>query len=278
MILAGAAASRADQATTHPLSPRPMPRFLVLLLVGIATSIHISSAHAAEPTTALEGHHPAFYAQIRTDRSIKSLSIQPTLLPLDIDSGNAIKGETGDYKPATYWFRKQALRADQLRPITRVYAVARVRMVPIVSSGGNWVVAEYFDARSHVPACRYTLLGDTVLSQYVLDKRGKVVRIADIGWRTDSDVPERAAARTTPIGKHPTWIRVFDVRADGTLRLVATAWSNRGESDKADAPPPRPDELRFGDAQGHPVWTGMRQFETALGLDLSAKKIIDGRR
>jgi hypothetical protein len=250
-----------------------MTRLPVLLLTGLLASIQTAGAAPAEHTTELEGRHSSFFALVRDDGSVKSVSLQPALLPLDIDSGNAIKGETGDFKPATYWFRKETLRAQQLNPITRIYAVARVRTVPIVSSGGDWVVAEYFAAGSHVPACRYTLLGESVLSQYVLDRHGKVVRIADVGWRTDTDVPERAALRVTPIGQHPTWIRVFDVNADGALRLMGTAWTLHAPHAGSDAPPPRPEDLRFGNAEGRERWTTMRQFETALGLDLSAKRI-----
>jgi hypothetical protein len=108
----------------------------VLLVV-----IHLQAAEPAERTTWIEGRRPAYSARIRDDGSVKSISMSPTVLRLDMNSGNSIKAEAADFKPVTYWFRKKALKRQALAQIGSVYAVPRIRTVPIVSSGGGWVVA-----------------------------------------------------------------------------------------------------------------------------------------
>lgn len=246
--------------------------------IALFGAIHVQTAESAERATWLEGHRPAYSARIRDDGSVKSISMSPTVLRLDMNRGNSIKAEAADFKPVTYWFRKAVLKREALAQISGVYAVPRIRTVPIVSSGGDWVIAEFFGGRSHIPKCRYEMSRKTVLTQYVLDGRGRVVRIADIGWQTDSSDPERTDARVMRVGKHRTWIRVYDVDGQGVSRLVAAAWAKRSQEYKADDPPPAENELAFGNPRGTQLWTDRPRFEAALGLDLAAKLIADGYR
>lgn len=120
--------------------------------------------------------------------------------------------------------------------------------------------------------------GRKVLTQYVLDRRGRVIRIADIGWQTDTADPERSDAHVMRIGNFRTWIRVYDVDGHGVPRLAAAAWATRSQEQKADDSPPAENELAFGNARGKPLWVNRQQFEAALGLDLAASLIVDGYR
>jgi hypothetical protein len=139
---------------------------LVLTAVAaLAGSLPIHNAKAAPHTTLLEGTRPAYLARIRDDGSVASVTMQPATLPLDMNSGNSIKGETGDFKPVTYRFGARVLNRRSLSHIARVYSVQRARIVPIVSSGGDWVIAASFGAGSHTPTFRYEMLGAAVQSQ-----------------------------------------------------------------------------------------------------------------
>lgn len=254
------------------------PASVLASAIALVGAIHLQAAESAERTTWLEGQRPAYSARIRDDGSVKSISMSPTVLRLDMNSGNSIKAEAADFKPVTYWFRKSVLKRQALAQISSVYAVSRIRTVPVVSTGGDWVVAEFFGARSHVPKCRYEMSGRKVLTQYVLDRRGRVIRIADIGWQTDTADPERSDAHVMRIGNFRTWIRVYDVDGHGVPRLAAAAWATRSQEQKAGDFPPAENELAFGNARGTPLWVNRQQFEAALGLDLAASLIVDGYR
>ncbi|WP_233869162.1 hypothetical protein [Paraburkholderia adhaesiva] len=137
-------------------------------------------------------------------------------------------------------------------------------------------MAEFFGAGSHIPKCRYEMLRKTVLIEYVLDPYGRVMRIADIGWQTDSADPRRTGKQVMYVGKYRTWIRVYDVDSRGVLRLVAAAWSTRSQEHRSDDLPPAENELVFGNVRGKRLWANRRNFEAALGLDLTARAILDG--
>jgi hypothetical protein len=250
--------------------------WLPMQLIVFGATFFTVSALRAEPashTITIESSRPAYWARVRDDGFVTSVTMQPNALPLDMNSSNSIEGETGDFKPVTYRFGKGILNRRALSPIDRIYTVARIRAVPIVSSGGDWVIAESFEADSHVPRCRYEMLGQTVRTQYVLDKHGRVVRVADIGWRTDVADPRRSGDIRSNPGKHATWIRVFDVNGKGGLNLIGTAWVVDARERGLDDSPPARAELRFSDANGKRVWADQRRFEAALGLDLAARAI-----
>jgi hypothetical protein len=236
-------------------------------------AISAPCAELTPHTTTIEGRRPVYWASVRADSFVASVTMQPTVLPFDMNSSNSIKGETGDFKPVTYLFGKGMLNRRDLSQIDRIYSVARTRRVPIVSSGGDWVIAEFFGANSHVPTCRYEMLGKTVRTQYILDPRGRVVRIADMGWRTDVADPRRSGDIRANPNKHATWIRVFDLSGKGDLNLVATAWVVDVRERGPDDSPPVQDELRFSDANGKRVWADQRRFEAALQLNLTAGEI-----
>jgi hypothetical protein len=241
-----------------------------MVFTALASSPPIQNAIAAPHTTLLESTRPAYLARIRDDGSVASVSMHPATLPLDMNTDNSIKGETGDFKPVTYRFGAGVLNRRSLSSISQLYSVQRVRFVPIVSSGGDWVIAESFGAGSHKPTFRYEMLGTAVRSQYILDGQGNVTRIADIGWQTDTADPARAGI---VVGAHATWIRVFDVNKKGRLKLVAAAWTNATGKRGADDPPPAQRELGFGDANGRPIWADQQRFEKALGLDFTARAV-----
>ncbi|RQH02186.1 hypothetical protein [Paraburkholderia dinghuensis] len=250
------------------------PAGLIAIAIGSLCVTSAQTAESAEHTTSIEGQRPAYYARIRDDGSVKSVSMSPTALRLDMNSGNSIKAEAADFKPVTYWFGKSVLNRKMLARISSVYTVPRIRTVPIVSSGGDWVVAEFFGAGSHIPNCRYEMLRKTVLTQYVLDSRGRVMRIADIGWQTDSADPRRTDEHVMYVGKYRTWIRAYDVDSRGDLRLVAAAWSTRSQEHRSGDLPPAENELVFGNVRGKQLWANKRNFEAALGLDLAARAIL----
>jgi hypothetical protein len=252
-------------------------RWLVAVMIAttLAGSLSSHDAEAGPRTTLLEGTHPAYVARIRDDGSVALVTMQPTALALDMNSDNSIKGETGDFKPVTYRFGAGVLNRRSLSHIDKVYSVERIRAVPIVSSGGDWVVAEFFGAGSHTPKFRYEILGTAVRSQYVLDRQGRITRIADIGWRTDTADPARSGL---VVGTHATWIRVFDVNKKGVPKLVAAAWTNDVRERGVDDAPPVLQELKFGDANGKPIWADQQRLKAALGLDLTARAVSVGRR
>ncbi|WP_157694745.1 hypothetical protein [Caballeronia fortuita] len=68
---------------------------------------------------------------------------------------NSIKSETGEFKPARYSFPAARVPQTLLTHLTGIYGYERRRDVPIVSTGGDWVIAEYFRAGSHVPVSRF---------------------------------------------------------------------------------------------------------------------------
>jgi hypothetical protein len=247
-------------------------KWLVTIVIAsaLACSLCAHDAQAASRTTPYESTRPAYVAHVRDDGSVASVTMQPAALALDMNTDNSIKGETGDFKPVTYRFGVGVLNRRSLSRIDKAYSVERIRVVPIVSSGGDWVVAEYFGAGSHTPKFRYEMLGTTVRSQYVLDRRGRTMRIADIGWRTDTADPARSGLVA---GTHATWIRVFDVKKNGRPRLVAAAWTNDVRERGSDDAPPVLQELKFGDANGKPIWADQQRFEAALGLDLTARAV-----
>jgi hypothetical protein len=250
-------------------------RVAIIITTALACSLSTQAAEARPHTTLYESTRPAYVARIRDDGSVASITMQPSALPLDMNPDNSIKGETGDFKPVTYRFGAGVLNRRSLSRIDKVYSVERIRVVPIVSSGGDWVVAEFLAAGSRTPRFRYEMLGTTIKSQYVLDRQGRVIRIADIGWRTDTADPVRSGLVS---GTHPTWIRVFDVNKKGQPKLVAAAWTNDVRERGSDDASPALHDLKFGDANGKPMWADQQRFEAALGLDFTAKAVLAEHR
>lgn len=248
-------------------------RISLLKQLIVFGAMSMPCAGFASRLSSIEGQQPTYWGSVRDDGFVASVTMRPTALPFDMNRGNSIKGETGEFKPVTYLFGERLLKRKALSSIEKIYSVARIRRVPIVSSGGDWVIAEFFGAGSHIPKYRYEMLGKTVQTQYVLDLRGRVIRLADIGWRTDVANPLRSGDIRVDASKHATWIRVFDVRGNGDLHLVATAWVVDTGMREPDDAPPACDQLRFGNANGKSIWADQRRFESALGLDFTARAI-----
>jgi hypothetical protein len=248
-------------------------RIWMLMPLIVLGAISTPCTGLASHMTSIEGRRPSYWGSVRDNGFVASVTMQPTVLPLDMNSGNSIKAEAGGFKPVTYLFGERILNRRALARIDTIYQVARTRRVPIVSTGGDWVIAEFFRAGSHVPQCRYEMLGKSVRTQYILDPRGRVVRIADVGWQTDVADPRRSGNLRVGPGKHATWIRVFDVSGNRALNLIAAAWVvDAGERGPDDSPPLQ-GQLRFGNAKGKSIWVDQRRFESALGLDLTARAI-----
>ncbi len=129
--------------------------------------------------------NPPYVANVAHGELI-SVAMPPRLLKLDMNDHNAVRSETGDYKPARYSFPAAHVPERTLHRLTDLYGYDRRRDVPIVSSGGDWVMAEYFLAGSHVPVARFQMLGKHVQRQEQLDRAGRTVRTIAIGWEDSS--------------------------------------------------------------------------------------------
>lgn len=232
------------------------------------------------PTTAtpspefVESSHPPFFAQAEGDRLL-SLTVDPRQLALDMNQDNSIRSETNDYKPARYHFPNTIVRRSVLKNLKDVYRFDRRRDVPIVSSGGDWVIAEYFRANSHVPSARFRLLGERVQRQDQLDSAGKITGIVLVGWapRNSTDDDEQSESTLAPV-EHAAWIRVLKVSATGKKTLAAVAWKAGNSAVPAstdDAPMGR--DLVFGRPDGTVRWHSMDEFTKSMGIDLNAKSL-----
>jgi hypothetical protein len=184
-----------------------------------------------------------------------SVVIPPPLLKRDMNASNTIRSETGDYKPARYSFPAAHVPERALHRLTDLYRYDRRRDVPIVSSGGDWIIAEYYLAGSHIPVARFQMLGKHVQRQEQLDRTGRTVRTIAIGW-------EDAA------GAHPTWIRVLDANH----KLIALAWRKRAFTQAPDENDvPADSDLAFGTPDRAIKWQSKAAFLTAYDIDLDAR-------
>ena len=229
--------------------------------------MNLHGAHASS-SKIVESLHPPYVASVSGD-VLTRIDLSPLSLKLDMNARNSIRSETGDYKPARYSFPDAHVSRALLHRLSDVYQYDRRRDVPIVSSGGDWVIAEYLRAGSHVPVCRFELLGEKVLRQEQLDPTGRVNRIIVIGWAPASAKEDDAQVDSLALGEHPAWIRVFDVSRSGTKRLVALAWR---KTPSATAPAePKGDELAFGPSAGIVKWRDKAAFLKAWNIDADAR-------
>lgn len=252
---------------------RPKSLATACALAGILISHCVFATLHKEPVIeTIESSSPPWYARVAGDTLI-SITLSPTLLRLDMNAANSIKAEASDFKPARYFFPGVTVPRSVLHDLTRIYSYGRRRDVPIVSSGGDWVIAEYYMAGSHVPASRFRLLGKQVQRQEQLDRTGRPIKIVDIGWapRTAQDVD---SVDPSTLGDHPAWIRVFSVSSSGKKTLVALAWRKKGFATAPD-PDVMPDDkdLVFGLPDGTVKWHTKNDFLSANDIDLSARRL-----
>ncbi|WP_176057182.1 hypothetical protein [Paraburkholderia sp. BCC1876] len=246
-------------------------------LAGFLAAPCGSASQRAEPALkTVESSRPPYVARI-AGTALISIALPPMLLRLDMNAENSIASETGDFKPARYSFPDAAVPQSVLRDLTRIYSYDRRRDVPIVSSGGDWVIAEYFVAGSHVPMSRYRLLGKQVQRQEQLDRTGRTTRIIAIGWARSSTAEDDETADMSKLGEHPVWIRVFKVSPAGKKSLVALAWRRQGFT-AAPAIYDEPDDksLMFGLPDGTVKWHTKAEFLKAQDIDLNARRLSGG--
>ncbi|WP_156967194.1 hypothetical protein [Paraburkholderia ferrariae] len=239
-------------------------------------SLGISNQASATPEI-IESSKPPYFAKIEGPRLV-SLTIEPRQLALDMNAENSIRSETNDFKPARYYFPNSLVPRSILSHLSGVYGYARRRDVPIVSSGGDWVISEFFPANSHIPLARFRLLGGKVQRQEQLDSSGKVTKIVLVGWAPKGSVVDAEQRdNTAPLGEHAAWIRVLNVSPTGKTTLVAMAWKASGAigSTKMDDDP-KESELYFGLPDGTRRWNSMDEFARSTGVDLRAE-ILSGR-
>ncbi|MFM0050948.1 hypothetical protein [Caballeronia grimmiae] len=250
----------------------------IAMLLPALTANASASSRDTIPVKTVESSHPPYVAKIAGGRLI-SIALQPRQLPLDMSAANSIKSETGDFKPARYSFPDAAVPQSVLSHMPAIYRYDRRRDVPIVSSGGDWVIAEYFRAGSHVPVSRFQLLGKQVQRQELLDGSGKAVEVIVVGWAPRTANDDEQATDPSALGDHPAWIRVFKVTPSGKKTLVALASRNTRFSvapDTYDAP--RDDELVFGLPNGQSKWRTKAEFFEACRIDLDARSLAGASR
>jgi len=249
----------------------------VLAAVAFVALLNSHGAHAARPSThsseTVQSSNPPYFASVSGD-ALTAIALSPGLLKLDMNPVNAIRSETGDFKPARYSFPDARVPRSVLRRLSDIYRYDRRRDVPIVSSGGDWVIAEYFAANSHVPVARFRLLGRRVQCQEQLDRAGRTVKIVMVGWARSSDREDDEAPDLSALGEHPAWIRVFTVSRAGVRTLVALAWrrSRFTTAPQADDVP-QDSELAFGAPGGVVKWHTKSELLKANHIDLDARSL-----
>ncbi|WP_250450479.1 hypothetical protein [Caballeronia sp. ATUFL_M2_KS44] len=248
-----------------------------LISIVYALSSIVVSASAFSGTTrnveTIQSAHPSYFAKVSNGQLV-SIALQPQALPLDMNPSNSIRSETGDFKPARYAFPGARVPKSVLTRLTDLYRYDRRRDVPIVSSGGDWVIAEYFRAGSHVPSARFQLLGKQVQRQERLDRTGKAVEVIVVGWARAVSTEDDDTTDATALGDHPAWIRVFKTSRAGKRTLVALAWRKKrfmAAPDKYDAP--GDGDLIFGLPNGEAKWPTKEAFFKAEHIDLDATSL-----
>ncbi|PCE22651.1 hypothetical protein BWP39_23515 [Paraburkholderia acidicola] len=247
--------------------------FVVSALASLMISPGAFASSRAElPVKTIQSSRPPYIARISGDTLI-SISLPPKLLALDMNAENSIASETGDFKSARYAFPNTVVPQEVVHNLARIYRYDRRRDVPIVSSGGDWVIAEYFKAGSHVPVARFRLLGRHVQRQEQLDRSGRTIKVIAIGWARQS-AQDDDDSDASDLGDRPAWIRVFKVSPAGKRTLVALAW-RRKRFVEAPSTTDQPDdnELAFGLPDGTVKWTTKAAFLKAQNIDLNAKML-----
>ncbi|WP_143751977.1 hypothetical protein [Burkholderia sp. SRS-W-2-2016] len=252
---------------------RPKTRTAASVLAAVLIGHSAFAALHKEPVIeTTESSSPPWFART-AGNTLVSVTLPPTLLPRDMNAANSIKAEAGGFKPARYSFPDATVPRSVLHNLTRVYAYDRRRDVPIVSSAGDWVIAEYYLAGSHIPRSRFRLLGDQVQRQEELDRTGRTTKIIAIGWAPRT-APDDDAVDTSELGEHPAWIRVFSVSPSRRKTLVAIAWRTKrfATASAADRAPDDRD-LVFGLPDGEVRWQTKNAFLKANNIDLGARKL-----
>jgi hypothetical protein len=239
------------------------------IVTGVSLTVS-APLQATSPGRWIESYEPPYVARV-SDGALLSIQLQPMRLKLDMNAHNSVKSETDDYKPARYSFPRAHVPQTVLHRLTDIYRYERRRDVPIVSSGGNWVIAEYFPAHSHVPVARFQLLNKRVQRQERLDSSGRTTEIVVIGWARIAAPADEEAGDLAALGDRPAWIRVFRVSPSGSQTLVAVARRKRNFTTPPNADDVPPDsDLTFGLPNGALRWHSMADFAAAHDIDLDA--------
>ncbi|WP_244848008.1 hypothetical protein [Caballeronia sp. SL2Y3] len=245
----------------------------IALTFPLIANAALGSSRAAHPVKTVQSSHPPYVANV-ADGHLLSIALPPMRLRLDMNAANSIRSETGDFKPARYSFPEARVPQSVLSSLTDIYRYDRRRDVPIVSSGGDWVIAEYFRAGSHVPVVRFQLLGKQVQRQEVLDRTGKAVEIVTVGWTSSTAKDDEDTTEPSTVDTHPAWIRVFKVSPAGQKTLVALAWRKTRFLVAPDRyATPEDTELVFGLPDGKSKWRTKAEFLKACNIDLDAKSL-----
>lgn len=249
------------------------PSSICAPIIAIVLTLLCASSETASSVHTIESSHPPYFARVEGDTLI-SITLPPKELILDMSDENSVSSETGDFKPARYSFPNATVPRSTLTHLTGIYRYERRRDVPIVSSGGDWIIAEYFKANSHIPTSRFRLLGRQVQRQEQLDAKGRLTKVILVGWaprqsaEDQEQTPDGAA-----LGEHPAWIRVLKVRPDGKQALIALAWRARGSTVPASSQEPDENDLIFGLPDGTVRWRSMTAFARSQGVDLRAMSL-----
>jgi hypothetical protein len=239
---------------------------------AVFLALIVFAAHAS--VTTIDSPNPVYFAQVDGTRLL-AITVPPKELNLDMNAVNSIRSETGDFKQARYYFPNSVVPRTALKHLQSIYRYERRRDVPIVSSGGDWVIAEHFEANSHIPTCRFRLLGSRVQRQEQLDSSGRVTKVILVGWAPAQSVEDEDVSDPSSLGQYPGWIRVFKVSAGGRKMLVALAWRRQGlEALKSTSEAPDDSELQFGLPDGTVRWHSMAAFAEANDIDLLATRLL----
>jgi hypothetical protein len=231
----------------------------------------VAASAVLHPAKTIQSEHPSYVAKV-ADGQLISIKMQPQTLKLDMNSANSIQSETGDFKPARYTFPETAAPQSVLTRLTDIYKYDRRRDVPIVSSGGDWVIAEYFRGGSHIPTTRFQLLGKQVQHQELLDAAGRTTKVVVVGWARASAAYDDETSDLSALGDHPAWIRVFKVTPGGKKQLAAIAWRKAPFSHTPDTyDEPKSNDLEYGSTVGVVKWRNQTDFIRAENIDLEAR-------
>ncbi|MDR5736532.1 MULTISPECIES: hypothetical protein [unclassified Caballeronia] len=245
---------------------------IALLVIAYIGSVFASSREA-RPARIVESSHPPYVAKIAGGQ-LMAITLEPRQLPLDMNAANSIRSETADFKPARYSFPDASVPQSVLSRMSNIYRYDRCRDVPIVSSGGDWVIAEYFRAGSHVPLSRFQLLGKQVQRQELLDASGKAVNVIVVDWAPASARDDEESTDPSALGEHPAWIRVFKVSPSGKKTLIALASRKMRFTTAPDTyDAPKDDDLVFGSPNGQSKWRTKAEFLSANRIELDARSL-----
>jgi hypothetical protein len=250
----------------------------ILSAIRVAAALSIASPSMASSTHTVQSSNPPFIATVAAGKLV-SINLQPAALKLDMNAANTIRSETGDFKPARYFFPNADVPQTVLSHLTGIYGYDRRRDAPIVSSGGDWVIAEFFPAGSHIPTARFQLLGRQVQRQEQLDRAGRTIGIVVVGWARPSAMDDDAPSDLAALDDHPAWIRVFKVLPGNRKQLVALAWRKQRFSTAPDTyDAPSDSDLAYGVPNGVVKWRSQAEFVRAQHIDLDARSLAGGQR